>query len=67
MLDADREADRRVTYADAVAQFCWHARVRRRGRVAGKGLRSSQADGKLENLHPIEAPERFRKSAFDIE
>ena len=67
VLDADGQADRRLTYADAGAQLGGYARVRRRAGVAGEGLRSSQADGKLEDLQPVEASERFRQPALDIE
>src|SRR5262245_33264553 len=67
MFDADRKPDRGVADADTGAQLGGYTRVRCGPRMAGERLRSAQADGKLEDLHPIEASERVRQPALNIE
>src|SRR5580765_2069771 len=60
MFDADREPDRCITDANAGTQLGRYARMCCAARMASQRLCSSQADGKLEDLHPIEARERLR-------
>src|SRR5262245_27762662 len=67
MFDADRQTDRRVADADLSAQLGGYARVRCGAWMAGEGLGSSEADGELEDLHPVETRERLREPAFDVE
>src|SRR3954451_11511919 len=67
MLDADREADRRVGDADAVAHLLRHPGMRRRGRVRGKRFGAAEADRELEDAQRVEEAEGLGLAALDVE
>src|SRR5262245_63706203 len=67
MFDANREPDRCIANANPRAQLGRYPRVCRGAGMAGERLGSYQTDGKLEDLHSIEASERFREPTLDIE
>src|SRR3954452_11601095 len=67
MLDADREADRRVGDADAVAHLLRDAGMRRRGRVRGKRFGAAEADRELEDAQRVEEAEGLGLAALDVE
>src|SRR5258705_5863374 len=67
MLDADRQANRRVPHADACPHVGGDTRVRGRARVAGERLGPTETDRQLEDLHSVETAERLPESAPDVQ
>src|SRR5207245_7271828 len=67
VLDADREPDRRVRDADALARRLRHAGMHRRRRVAYQRFGAAETDRELEDLERVEELESFPLAALDVE
>ena len=67
MLDADRKADGRVGYADAVPHRLGHAGMGGRGGVAGERFRAAERHGELDDFQRVEDTERFRLAPGHVE
>src|SRR3981081_4914225 len=67
MLDADRQADRRVQHTDTVPYLGRNTRMCHGGGMARERLGTAEADRQLEDLQGIEESERLLLAALDVE
>src|SRR5258707_13765646 len=67
VLDADRQADRRVADADALARRLRHAGMHRRRRVADQRFGAAEADREREDLERVEKVEGLLAAALNVE
>src|SRR5210317_589918 len=65
ILNADRQANQRIAYAQLCPFRRWHARMRHYRRVINQALYTAEALGKREHSATLEEAPRIFKTALD--